>query len=79
MTAPTYVDRGAPVIAVHEIDIEAPLNTVCGRHTDVNGWRGRLPDITAGHIDGDAEPGVSVDWTSYGLGVVWVLDAPEEQ
>jgi hypothetical protein len=36
MTVPTGVDSNAPVIAVHEIDIEASLDTVWGLHTDVN-------------------------------------------
>ena len=38
MTAPTDVDRSAPVIAVHEIDIEAPRDTVWRLHADVNAW-----------------------------------------
>jgi hypothetical protein len=38
MSAPTDVDRAAPVIAVHEIDIDAPLDMVWGLHTDVNAW-----------------------------------------
>jgi hypothetical protein len=36
MTGPTDVNRAAPVIAVHEIDIEAPLDTVWRLQTDVN-------------------------------------------
>jgi uncharacterized membrane protein len=69
MTAPTDVDRDAPVIAVHEIDIEAPLDTVWRIHTDVNAWPRWQTDITAAHIDGALEPGVSFDWTSYGFSV----------
>jgi len=69
MTAPTDIDRDAPVIAVHEIDIEAPLDTVWRLHTDVNAWPRWQTDITAAHIDGALEPGVSFDWTSYGFSV----------
>ena len=69
MTAPTDVDRAAPVIAVHEIGIEAPLDTVWRLHTDVNAWPTWQTDITAAHIDGPLEPGVSFDWTSYGFSV----------
>jgi uncharacterized membrane protein len=38
MTTPTGIDRDAPVIAHHEIDIAAPLDTVWNLHTDVDAW-----------------------------------------
>ena len=69
MTVPTDIDRAAPVIALHEIDIEAPLDTVWNLHVDVNAWPTWQTDITAAHIDGALEPGVSFDWTSYGFSV----------
>ena len=69
MTTPTDVDRAAPVLAVHEIDIEAPLDTVWRLHTDVNTWPSWQTDITAAHIDGAIETGASFDWTSYGFSV----------
>ena len=69
MTVPTAVDRSAPVIALHEIDIEAPLDTVWKLHLDVNAWPTWQTDITAAHIDGTLEPGVSFNWTSYGFSV----------
>jgi len=79
MTAPTDVDRAAPVIAIHEIDIEAALDTVWRLHTDVNAWPTWQTDITAAHIDGTLEPGASFGWTSYGFSVtstVYDLDEP---
>ena len=69
MTVPTDVDRAAPVIAVHEIDIGAALDTVWRLHTDVNAWPTWQTDITAAHIDGALESGVAFDWTSYGFSV----------
>jgi len=69
MTVPTAIDRAASVIARHEIDIEAPLDTVWRLHVDVNAWPIWQTDITAAHIDGALEPGVSFDWTSYGFTV----------
>jgi Polyketide cyclase / dehydrase and lipid transport len=57
------------VIALHEIDIEAPLETVWQLHVDVNAWPTWQTDITAAHIDGALEPGVSFDWTSYGFSI----------
>jgi hypothetical protein len=69
MAVPTGIDRGAPVIALHEIDIEAPLDAVWQLHVDVNSWPVWQTDITAAHIDGALEPGVSFEWTSYGFSV----------
>ncbi len=69
MTVPTDFDRAAPVIAVHEVDIEATLDRVWRLHVDVNAWPTWQTDITAAHIDGALEPGVSFDWTSYGFSV----------
>jgi uncharacterized protein YndB with AHSA1/START domain len=65
MTVPTGVDRDAPVIAVHEIDIAAPLETVWRLHVEVNTWPRWQTEITAAHIEGALEPGASFDWTSY--------------
>ena len=50
MAVPTDVDRAAPVVAVHEIDIEAPLDTVWRLHTDVNAWPTWQTSITAAHV-----------------------------
>ena len=69
MTVPAEVDRAAPVVAVHEIQIEAPLETVWRLHTDVDSWPAWQTEITAAHIDGPLEPGASFDWTSYGFSV----------
>jgi uncharacterized protein YndB with AHSA1/START domain len=69
MTIPTDVDRAAPVIAFHEIDIQAPLDTVWRLHVDVNAWPTWQTDITGAHLDGVLEPGASFDWTSYGFSV----------
>ena len=69
MTVPTAIDRAAPVIARHEIDIEAPLDGVWKLHVDVNAWPIWQTDITAAHINGALEPGASFDWTSYGFSV----------
>ena len=46
MTTPTDIDRTAPVIVHHEIDINAPLDTVWRLQTDVNGWPAWQTDIT---------------------------------
>ena len=67
-TVSTDIDRTAPVIAHHEIDIYATLETVWRLHTDVNNWPAWQTDITAARLDGGPfEPGNSFTWTSYGI------------
>lgn len=58
MTVPNSVDRAAPVIAVHEIDIEAPLETVWHLHVDAGLTRpvpGRS-DLTVPASSADLDP-----------------------
>jgi len=69
MGVPTDVDRSAPVLAHHEVDIRAPLEEVWRLHMDVNGWPTWQSDITTAHVEGAFEPGNSFDWSSYGLAV----------
>ena len=69
MTTPTDIDRTAPVIAHHEIDIHAPLDTVWRLQTNVNNWPSWQTDIIAARLDGPFEPGNSFTWTSYGYTV----------
>jgi hypothetical protein len=46
-----------------------PFDAVWQLHVNVNAWPIWQTDITAAHIDGALEPGVSFDWTSYGFNV----------
>lgn len=69
MSTPTDVDGAAPVIARHEIDIQAMRDIVWQLHTDVNAWPTWQTDITAAHLDRAFETGASFDWTSYGFSV----------
>ena len=70
MDFPIEVDGSAPVLAHHEIDIEAPLEAVWALHTDVDGWPTWQTDITAARFEGDAfTSGASFDWTSFGFRV----------
>ena len=75
MTTPTDIDRDAPVIAHHEIDINAPLETVWRLQTNVNNWPAWQTDVTAAHLDGPFEPGNSFTWTSYGFTVTSTIHA----
>ena len=69
MATPTDVDTSAPVLAHHEVEIRAPLETVWQLHIDVNNWPSWQEAITEAHIDGPFEPGNSFDWSSYGFDV----------
>ena len=69
MTTPTDIDRDAPVIAHHEIDIAAPLDTVWSVHTDVNAWPSWNQEMTDAHLGGPFALGNSFTWTSYGFTV----------
>ena len=65
MSTPSTIDRQAPVVAHHEMDIRASLDTVWRLHTDVNAWTGWQTDISEAHIEGPMEPGRSFDWSSF--------------
>jgi uncharacterized protein YndB with AHSA1/START domain len=65
MATPSGVDREAPVLAQHEVDIHASVEEVWRLHTDVNGWTAWQTDITQAHIDGQMEPGASFSWSSF--------------
>ena len=78
MSIPTGIDSDAPVRAHHEIDINAPLDTIWRLHVDVNNWPTWQTDITA-HINGAFQPGSSFEWTSYGFTVVSTIYAVAER
>ena len=69
MTTPTTVDASAPVVARHEVEIKAPLETVWQLHIDVNSWPSWQQAITEAHMDGPFESGNSFSWSSYGFPV----------
>ena len=74
----TDIDRDAPVVAHHEVDIAAPLDVVWHLHTDVNDWPSWNLEITAAKIEGEFEPGNSFTWTSWGLTVTSTIHAVED-
>jgi hypothetical protein len=69
MSFPSAIDNGAPVLAHHEVAIQASLEKIWRLHTDVNGWTTWQTDITAASIEGAFEVGNSFRWSSYGLDV----------
>jgi hypothetical protein len=78
MAALTGIDRDAPVVAHHQVDIAAPLDVVWHLHTDVNRWPSWNPEITAARIDGAFVRGNSFTWTSWGLTVTSTIHFVED-
>jgi Polyketide cyclase / dehydrase and lipid transport len=79
MDTPTTVDRNAPVLAHHEIDISAPVSRVWALHQDVNAWPTWQSDITAAQLNGAFAPGGSFTWTSFGFTVTSTVYALQDQ
>ena len=78
MSQPTGVDRSAPVLAHHEIEIAAPRARVWRLHTAVNDWPKWHSEITAAEMTADFERGSSFDWTSYGFPVTSTIYSVDE-
>jgi hypothetical protein len=78
MATPTDIDRDAPVVTHHEIDIAAPLDVVWRLHTDVNQWPSWNLEITAAKIAGEFQPGNSFTWTSWGVTVTSTIHVVED-
>ncbi len=61
LTDPSSVDLGAPVVARHDIHIQAPLASVWALHVDVNSWTAWNSDMTSAHLDGAFTAGAVFD------------------
>ena len=76
---PDDVDRTAPVVVHHEIDIAADLATVGDLHTAVDAWPSWSPEITEATLDGAAfAPGSSFRWSSYDFPVTSTIYQVED-
>jgi len=73
----TDIDREAPVIAQHQIDIAAPLATVWDLHINVDDWPQWNHEITAAELDGEFAPESRFTWTSWGFTVTSTINAVE--
>jgi polyketide cyclase/dehydrase/lipid transport protein len=68
-TPVTSIDEAAPVIARHEIEIQAPLDIVWGLHVNVPGWPTWNTDITEATLEQPFAPGASFLWQTAGLSI----------
>ena len=78
MTAFTGIDREAPIITHHQVDISAPLDVVWHLHVDVNEWPSWNQEITAAKIEGQFEQGNSFTWTSWDVTVTSTIHVVED-
>jgi len=69
MAPPTEVDRRAPVVSEHHIEIDAPRDEVWRLHCDVNAWPTWQSDIKEASLDQDLTPGASFSWSTYGMAI----------
>jgi hypothetical protein len=69
MTVPTQIDGDAPVLARHEILVQAPIDVLWELHIGVNDWPAWQKDITTANLAGPFEPGAFFEWTSAGFTV----------
>ena len=65
MTILTEIDLDAPVLANHEIGMDAPLAIAWNLLIDVNSWKYWNPEITFARLDGEFVTGASFEWESY--------------
>jgi len=79
MTTPTDIDRKAPVMAHHQIDIAAPLERVWELHTNVGQWPAWNAEVSAATLDGPFVPGNSFTWTSYDFTVTSTIYDVEDR
>jgi hypothetical protein len=78
MATPTDIDRGAPVVAHHEIVVDAPLAEVWARHVDVNEWPSWQPEIPVARLVGPLQPDSTFTWKRGGRAVTSTAYAVDE-
>jgi len=79
VTVPTDVDRDAPVLVHHEIDIAAPLERVWRLHVEVGRCRSWQDQYHSGSSGRRAATGASFTWTATGspfTSEVYALNEP---
>ncbi|MFI6515756.1 SRPBCC family protein [Spirillospora sp. NPDC050679] len=79
MNTPTGIDTTAPVIARHQLLVQAPADAVWTLLTDVASWPSWQPDITTADLGAPLEPGATFHWSTAGLDIastVYDLRAP---
>ncbi|MFI0485646.1 SRPBCC family protein [Actinomadura sp. 9N215] len=73
----TGIDSGAPVVVRLDTTIDAPLQDVWARHTDVNAWPSWQPDITTARINSPLTQGTVFTWSTAGMEIASTVYAVE--
>ena len=76
---PTTIDETAPVVARHEIIVDAIVPAVWALHVDVERWPSWNSEITDVSIDGPFEPGAAFRWHSGGMTIDSTVHAVESE
>ena len=77
--ATTSIDLGAPVIAHHEIAIDASLDVVWELFVDVEAWPSWNPDITSVVLERPIAAGASFRWETVGISIRSTIYAMTER
>lgn len=73
------INLNAPVIAQHQITINAASNTIWQILTDVNQWSAWNPNISEARLEGALKPGSTFRWKSGGTAILSTLQEIEPQ
>jgi uncharacterized protein YndB with AHSA1/START domain len=71
------IDATAPIIARHDIDIDAPAELVWAIQTDINAWPLWRPKVTSASFTQSLMPGSSFDWQDSGLQITSTIKEVE--
>jgi hypothetical protein len=63
------INRHAPIVARHEITINAPLQTVWQLQSGIAGWPNWNPDIRRAELTGPLAAGTVFHWETAGLAI----------
>ncbi|WP_176599025.1 MULTISPECIES: SRPBCC family protein [Sphingobium] len=73
------VDRDAPVLCIHELEINASPDQVWAVFIDVAGWVDWMEPITAARLDGPLASGSIIHWSVAGVDMsVSEIDIPSK-
>jgi uncharacterized protein YndB with AHSA1/START domain len=75
--APLGIDTKAPIISIHDIDIDAPAEVVWAIQTDINAWPLWRSKVTSASFGAAIEPGAHFDWEDSGLQITSTIQEVE--
>lgn len=73
------INSQAPVIARHQITVNAPIETIWQILTDIDHWTNWNPNISESKLAGSLQPGSIFRWKSGGTAILSTLQEVEPQ